>query len=70
MCLLQEIILTSLNCGVRQIECAINGLSAGKGNADLEAIVEGIGKLENQQIDIDTSLIGKASDLVVQIIHK
>ena len=62
--------LNSLNCGVRLIECAINGLGARKGNADLAAVLGGIGNLENYQIDIDTSLIGKASDLVVQIIHK
>ncbi|MEM9923920.1 MAG: 2-isopropylmalate synthase [Cyanobacteria bacterium P01_D01_bin.50] len=59
--------LTALNCGIRQIECAINGLGGRKGNADLAAVVGGIGNLENYQIDIDTSLIGKASDLVAQI---
>ncbi|MBD3557609.1 2-isopropylmalate synthase, partial [Planktothrix sp. FACHB-1355] len=34
--------LTALTCGVRQIECAINGLGARKGNADLEKIVQGV----------------------------
>jgi len=59
----------SLNCGVRQIECAINGLGARKGNADLEAIVREVANLENYQIDINTSLISKASNLVKQIIN-
>ena len=59
--------LTALNYGARQIECAINGLGARKGNADLAAVVGGIGNLENYQIDIDTSLIAQASDLVAQI---
>ncbi|AFY52630.1 isopropylmalate/homocitrate/citramalate synthase [Rivularia sp. PCC 7116] len=59
--------VVSLNCGVRQIECAINGLGARKGNADLGTIVQEIVNLENYQIDVDTSLIGKASDLVAEI---
>lgn len=59
--------LISLNCGARQIECAINGLGARKGNADLEAVVSGIKNLEDYPIDIDTSLIGKASDFVAQM---
>ena len=59
--------LISLNCGVRQIECAINGLGARKGNADLAAVVKGITNLENYQIDIDNSLIGEVADLVTQI---
>ncbi len=58
--------ITSLNYGVRQIECAINGLGARKGNADLAAVVEKINDLENYQIDIETSLIAKASHLVAQ----
>ncbi|MBV6628178.1 MAG: 2-isopropylmalate synthase [Rivularia sp. (in: Bacteria)] len=59
--------VNSLNYGVKQIECAINGLGARKGNADLEAIVREIVNLENFHIDIDTSLINKASTLVTQI---
>ena len=59
--------LASLNCGVRQIECAINGLGARKGNADLAAVVNGIKNLEDYKIDINTSLISKASKLVAQI---
>ncbi len=59
--------ITSLNCGVRQIECAVNGLGARKGNADLEAVVRQIANLENYQIDLNTSLIRKASNLVAEI---
>ncbi len=61
--------ITSLNCGVRQIECALNGLGARKGNANLEAVVRQVANLENYQIDLNTSLINKASDLVTEIIN-
>lgn len=63
--------IASLNCGVRQIECAINGLGARKGNADLQAVVKQAANLDNYQIDIDinSSLISKASNLVTQIIN-
>lgn len=60
--------LVSLNYGVTQIECAINGLGARKGNADLETVIQKIANSENYQIDINTSLISKASDLVTQIL--
>lgn len=59
--------LTSLNYGVRQIECAINGLGARKGNADLGTVVKEVANLENYELDINTSLISKASKLVTQI---
>jgi 2-isopropylmalate synthase len=59
--------LIALDCGVRQIECAINGLGARKGNADFEKVVTGICQQDNYQINIDTSLMGKASELVSQI---
>lgn len=52
--------ITALECGVRQIECAINGLGARKGNADLEKVVKQVLKHENYQIGINTSLINKA----------
>jgi len=39
--------IISLNYGVRQIECAINGLGARTGNANLEEIVRGISEKEN-----------------------
>jgi 2-isopropylmalate synthase len=61
--------ITSLNYGVRQIECAINGLGARKGNADLEALVREVANSENYQIKIDNNslLISQVSDLVSQI---
>ncbi|MFH7026979.1 MAG: 2-isopropylmalate synthase [Heteroscytonema crispum UTEX LB 1556] len=59
--------LIALNCGVRQIECAINGLGARKGNADLEDVVMGVLQQGNYQIEVDTSLINQASNLVAQI---
>ncbi len=59
--------LIALNCGVRQIECAINGLGARKGNADLEDVVMGVLQQGNYQVDIDTTLISKASELVAEI---
>lgn len=59
--------LIALNCGVRQIECAINGLGARKGNADLAKVVIGVLNQGNYQIDIDTELINQASELVAQI---
>lgn len=60
--------IIGLNCGVRQIECAINGLGARKGNADLEKVIREVLKQSNSyQIGIDTSLISSASDLVTKI---
>ncbi|MCC5621676.1 2-isopropylmalate synthase [Nostoc sp. CHAB 5715] len=59
--------LIALSCGVRQIECAINGLGARKGNADLSQVVMEVLKQGNYQIDIDTSLISKAAELIFQI---
>ncbi|MBF2013726.1 MAG: hypothetical protein IGS23_00545 [Rivularia sp. T60_A2020_040] len=49
------------------MECAINGLGARKGNADLEVIIGEAVNLEDYQSKIDTSLMSKASDLVAQI---
>ncbi|MGI8501264.1 MAG: 2-isopropylmalate synthase [Hassallia sp.] len=59
--------LIALNCGVRQIECAINGLGARKGNPDLEDVVMGILQQGNYQVDIDTTLMSKATELVARI---
>jgi len=57
--------IIGLSCGVGQIECSINGLGARKGNADLAKIVERISEI--YQVNIDTSLISQASELVTQI---
>lgn len=58
--------IAALECGVRQIECAINGLGARKGNADLERVTQVL-KEKNYQTKINTSLINKASELVTKI---
>lgn len=59
--------LIALSCGVRQIECAINGLGARKGNADFRKVVTEVLKQGNYQIDIDTSLMSKAAEFIFQI---
>ena len=59
--------LIALSCGVRQIECAINGLGARKGNADFRKVVMEVLKQGNYQIDIDTSLMSKAAEFIFQI---
>jgi 2-isopropylmalate synthase len=59
--------LIALDCGVRQIECAINGLGARKGNADLADIVLGIINQGVYQVGIDASLLGQATKLVREI---
>ncbi|MEH1845151.1 MAG: 2-isopropylmalate synthase [Nostoc sp.] len=59
--------LIALSCGVRQIECAINGLGARKGNADFKKVVMEVLKQGNYQIDIDTSLMSKAAEFIFKI---
>ncbi|MEH2296460.1 2-isopropylmalate synthase [Nostoc sp.] len=59
--------IIALSCGVRQIECTINGLGARKGNADFSKVVMEVLKQGNYQIDIDTSLMSKAADFIFQI---
>ncbi|MEH2461039.1 2-isopropylmalate synthase [Nostoc sp.] len=59
--------IIALSCGVRQIECAINGLGARKGNADFSKVVMEVLKQGNYQIDIDTSLMSKAAEFIFQI---
>ncbi len=59
--------LAALASGVKQIECSINGLGARKGNADLEKVVSAIAQCPNYKVDIDTSLLSTASELVTQI---
>ena len=58
--------IAALDCGVRQIECAINGLGARKGNADLEIVAQVL-KEKNYKTQINTSLINQASELVTKI---
>lgn len=57
--------IVGLGCGVKQIECSINGLGARKGNADFNAVVEQVSK--KYTIDFDKTLIGQVSELVTQI---
>ncbi|MEH1834364.1 MAG: 2-isopropylmalate synthase [Nostoc sp.] len=59
--------LIALSCGVRQIECAINGLGARKGKADFKKVVMEVLKQGNYQIDIDTSLMSKAAEFIFKI---
>ncbi len=59
--------LIALSCGVRQIECAINGLGARKGNADFSEVVIEVLKQGNYQLEINTSLMSKAAELIFQI---
>lgn len=59
--------IAALQSGARQIECAINGLGARKGNADLEEVVMSILNSNLYEIDLDTSLIETASELVTKI---
>ncbi|MEC4894921.1 MAG: 2-isopropylmalate synthase [Oscillatoria sp. PMC 1051.18] len=59
--------LIALELGARQIECAINGLGARKGNTDLAQFVKAINQKNNPQIALDTTLISQASVLVSKI---
>ncbi len=59
--------LAVLDCGVRQIECTINGIGERAGNASLEEIVMALRTrkdLFNYTTDIDTTQIHKISRLV------
>ena len=59
--------MAALKTGARQIECAINGLGARKGNADLEKIIAPITNNKNYQFEIDITVIKNASNLVDRI---
>jgi 2-isopropylmalate synthase len=59
--------IAALHCGARQIECSINGLGARKGNADLGEMVEAIANHPSYQINVDLTLLNKASQLVTGI---
>ena len=56
--------IAALECGARQIECSVNGLGARKGNANLAKIVEVIARQNKYKINLETSLISQASELV------
>lgn len=59
--------LAALGCGVRQIECSINGLGARRGNADLRKIVQEVSKDENYLVNIDLALLHRTEELVAEI---
>ncbi len=62
--------LAALDCGVRQIECTINGIGERAGNASLEEIAMALRTrkdLFKYTIGIDTTQIHKASRLVSDI---
>jgi 2-isopropylmalate synthase len=58
--------IAALHVGARQIECAINGLGARKGNADLSAVVTEIAQDSTYRTHIDLDLLNQASALVYQ----
>ncbi|WP_413162753.1 2-isopropylmalate synthase [Capilliphycus salinus ALCB114379] len=58
--------LVGLELGVSQIECAVNGLGARKGNANLAEIVEKIQSSQNYYTTINPHLISTISELVKQ----
>ncbi|MEA5472035.1 hypothetical protein [Spirulina sp. 06S082] len=60
--------LAAVDAGARQIECAVNGLGARKGNADLAGIVKGIQERDRLHSNINPNLLETASQLVKQLI--
>ncbi len=59
--------LGALDCGVRQIECTINGIGERAGNASLEEIVMAVrtrGDLFQYETNVDTTQLYKTSRLV------
>jgi 2-isopropylmalate synthase len=59
--------IAALSVGVRQIECAVNGLGARKGNADLSRVVNEIAHHPGFYTTIQVDLLYQASELVKQI---
>jgi 2-isopropylmalate synthase len=59
--------ITALDAGVRQIECAINGLGARKGNADLAAVVRLIAEHPNYHTAINPDLLNPVSELLTEM---
>lgn len=60
--------LIALNWGARQIECSINGLGARRGNADLARVVRQLSHHQDYRVDVDITLLDKASDLLTQMV--
>jgi 2-isopropylmalate synthase len=69
--------IASIHAGARQIECSINGLGARYGNANLADLITAIqqqnaaqnGKPSHFHINIETSLLEAASNLVEDIVR-
>lgn len=59
--------MAALTVGARQIECAINGLGARKGNADLAEVVRAIADHPRYEMRVNEDLLNQASELVTQI---
>jgi 2-isopropylmalate synthase len=59
--------IAALACGVRQIECSVNGLGARKGNADLAKVVMEIRDCSEYQVAVDPAAIAPVSELVAKI---
>ncbi|XHX81206.1 MAG: hypothetical protein RBJ76_03870 [Stenomitos frigidus ULC029] len=59
--------IATLDIGVRQIECAINGLGARKGNADLAHVVAAIAHHADYDTNVNLELLSQASALVTQM---
>ncbi|MGB3695000.1 MAG: hypothetical protein WA999_19995 [Spirulinaceae cyanobacterium] len=66
----EENSLVALNYGVRQVEVAINGLGARQGNTDLAKFVTKLSSQDQYSINLNTSLLPKASELVSKITSK
>ncbi|MBW4520596.1 MAG: 2-isopropylmalate synthase [Scytolyngbya sp. HA4215-MV1] len=58
--------ISALNAGARQIECAINGLGARKGNANLATVVTAIAQHPNYCTHVNLAFLDQASKLVSQ----
>lgn len=59
--------LAALGCGVRQIEVAINGLGARKGNTNLGKFLTQLAQQKDYKINLNTSLLPKVSNLVANL---
>ena len=59
--------IAALDVGVRQIECAINGLGARKGNADLVQVVEAIIDHPSYHTTINRECLNSTSQLLIEM---
>jgi 2-isopropylmalate synthase len=59
--------VAALDAGVRQIECAINGLGARKGNADLAVVVRAIANHADYRTGMNLDRLDHTSEWVTQM---